>query len=189
MKYLLNPLVAKLNMLTLATALIFAIAASAQETGPTAQAPAGPCAAPEHRQFDFWVGEWTVMTGEQLAGRNSVRLLHGGCVLQENWQGTGEGGISGSSFNIYDRSSGRWHQTWVDASGTLLLIDGGLVDGVMELSGKRAAPDGGGEVLHRIRWTPNEDGTVRQHWEVSSDAGANWSTLFDGLYTRADVQP
>ena len=189
MKDLLIPLVAALKAVTLGTALMFAAAASAQETGAAAPEPAGPCDAPEHRQFDFWVGEWTVMAGEEVAGTNSVRMLHGGCVLQENWQGTGEGGISGSSFNIYDRTSGRWHQTWVDASGTLLLLDGGLVDGVMELSGQRATPDGAGTALHRIRFTPNEDGTVRQLWEASSDAGASWSTLFDGLYTRRGEQP
>lgn len=189
MKDLLTPLVAALGAVMLGAALMFAATAGAQETGAAAQEPAGPCETPEHRQFDFWVGEWIVMTGEQVAGTNSVRLLHGGCVLQENWQGTGEGGVSGSSFNIYDRSSGRWHQTWVDASGTLLLLDGGMVDGVMELSGKRATPAGAGTALHRIRWTPNEDGTVRQLWEASSDAGANWGTLFDGLYTRRDAQP
>jgi hypothetical protein len=74
---------------------------------------------------------------------------------------------------------------WVDASGTLLLLDGGIVDGAMVLEGERPAPGGKGIVRHRIAWTPNEDGTVRQLWEASQDGGANWSMIFDGLYTRA----
>ena len=38
-------------------------------------------------------------------------------------------------------------------------------------------------------WTPNPDGTVRQHWEISSDAGKSWTTAFDGLYRRAPPKP
>ncbi len=33
-----------------------------------------------------------------------------------------------------------------------------------------------------ITWTPNADGSVRQHWETSED-GKTWKTAFDGLYT------
>ena len=34
----------------------------------------------------------------------------------------------------------------------------------------------------RITWTPNADGSVRQHWETSTDDGKTWKTSFDGLY-------
>lgn len=45
--------------------------------------------------------------------------------------------------------------------------------------------DADGKVrMQRIAWTPLPDGRVRQHWESSTDAGANWSTAFDGYYTR-----
>jgi hypothetical protein len=36
--------------------------------------------------------------------------------------------------------------------------------------------------LNRITWSPNPDGSVRQHWEQSSDGGTTWATIFDGLY-------
>jgi len=29
------------------------------------------------------------------------------------------------------------------------------------------------------------DGSVRQLWELSNDAGATWTVLFDGRYVRA----
>ncbi|HET6591665.1 MAG TPA: hypothetical protein VFG48_02000 [Xanthomonadales bacterium] len=166
--------------------LLIPLALSAQDEAPTA-APAAPCAAPEYRQFDFWIGDWEVSSGEQPAGTNSIHPVHGGCALQENWQGTGAGGISGSSFNIYDRATGQWHQSWVDASGMLLQLDGGLVDGSMVLGGSRPA-QGGGNALHRITWTPNEDGSVRQLWESSLDDGGSWSILFDGLYVKPVTQ-
>jgi hypothetical protein len=164
------------------------LALPAQQDGSQAS-PAAPCSGPEHRQFDFWIGEWDVCAIGQAAGTNSIRPVHGGCALHESWQGTGEGGISGGSYNIYDQASGRWHQTWVDAAGTLLQLDGGLVDGNMVLSGQRPAPDGKGVTLHRITWTPNEDGSVRQLWEASRNDGNSWSVLFDGLYAKRAELP
>jgi hypothetical protein len=170
-------------------ALLVPMAAAAQETDPDSPAPAMPCSSAEYRQFDFWIGDWNVTSGEDPAGTNSIHQIHHGCALQENWQGSGEGGISGTSFNIYDRATGRWHQTWVDDSGTLLQLDGSLVDGVMVLSGQRPARDGGGMAQHRISWTPNPDGSVRQLWEASKDQGNAWTVLFDGLYTKEPASP
>ncbi|MBT8039621.1 MAG: hypothetical protein HKO85_12050 [Xanthomonadales bacterium] len=172
---------------TLATALPLA----AQEPSQQAEhsAPTHRCAAPEYRQFDFWLGAWSVGADGQPAGTNRVVAIQGGCGLQENWTGSGEGGITGTSLNVYDRQRGVWHQTWVDAGGTLLQLEGGLLDGAMVLEGSRPGPGGKGVTLHRIAWTPNEDGSVRQRWEASQDEGANWSVIFDGLYVREGDSP
>jgi len=143
------------------------------------------CTAAEYRQFDFWLGHWNVVSGEHTAGSNDVRSIQGGCAVQEHWRGAGEDGISGTSINAWDRATGRWHQTWIDSGGTLLQLEGGLVDGIMILGGEQPAPGGGRGVRHRISWTPNPDGSVRQLWEASQDEGASWSVLFDGLYQPA----
>jgi hypothetical protein len=173
--------------------LISVSAWSQDDAGTTSEAasapPAAACTAEPYRQFDFWIGDWDVSSNDQPAGTNSIHPIHGGCALQENWQGAGPGGLSGASFNIYDQATGQWHQTWVDSSGTLLQLDGGLVDGQMVLSGQRPQRDGSGRALHRITWTPNPDGTVRQFWEASTDDGANWTVLFDGLYVKRDETP
>jgi hypothetical protein len=39
-------------------------------------------------------------------------------------------------------------------------------------------------VMNRVTWYDNEDGTVRQHWQQSSDKGKTWTTAFDGLYKK-----
>src|SRR4029079_16130199 len=71
-----------------------------------------PCATPEFRQFDFWIGDWSVADPQGHAvGKNVITLEHDGCVLAEHW--TGAAGGTGSSFNLYDAASKRWHQTWV----------------------------------------------------------------------------
>jgi len=142
---------------------------------------AAPCEDSAHRQFDFWLGEWQVHTADgKLAGVNRIERMYGGCVLQERYT-TGRG-FSGASFNVYDAPRRVWHQTWVDSSGTLLLLEGGLVDGRMVLEGQTTGANAQ-VVRHRITWTPNPDGSVRQFWE-STDAKGDWRTAFDGRYTK-----
>jgi hypothetical protein len=158
--------------------------APAAQGAPSApSAPAPPtCDAAEHRQFDFWLGEWEVSgpTG-QPAGRNSITRELNGCVLHERW--TGAGGMRGESFNTWDRTRQRWHQTWVSGTGNLLVIEGGLVNGAMIMSGDTTSPKG--VVRNRITWTPAPDGSVRQLWETSVDGGKTWQGAFDGRYRRA----
>ena len=168
------------------TALVLPLHVFAQDPAEQAAPAAGSrCDTAAHHQFDFWLGEWDVTANGVPAGTNSVVSIQGGCVLQENWKGAGNGGITGTSFNMYDRDAGRWHQTWVDAGGTLLQLDGAWTGESMVLEGTRPSPSGTGDVLHRIAWTPADDGTVRQLWEASQDGGKTWKVIFDGLYTRA----
>lgn len=141
----------------------------------------GPCDRDEYREFDFWLGEWNVNTADgKLAGTNSITREYGGCVLHERYS-TGRG-YSGESLNTYDTARKLWHQTWVDTSGTLLLLEGGLRGASMVLEGQTLG-SGGATKWHRITWTPNPDGSVRQHWESRDDKGP-WTTVFDGAYTR-----
>lgn len=146
----------------------------------TAAAAQQKCSVVEYRQFDFWVGTWEVTARGGVAGRNEITLEEDGCVLHEHW--TGSRGGTGQSFNIYDRGGRLWHQFWVDNSGTVLHLSGGLSDGVMLLTGTTAGSEG--KTIHqRLSFTPNPDGTVRQLWEQSPD-GESWSVVFDGLYRK-----
>jgi len=139
----------------------------------------GPCSAPEHRQFDFWIGTWDVTTLDgRLAGRNTISRKLEGCVIHEQWDGSG---MRGESFNIWDRAGRRWHQTWVSSRGELLLLDGGFSGGAMRLSGESGPPER--RIRNRITWTPGPDDTLRQVWDVSRD-GREWRTVFDGTYRR-----
>lgn len=146
-----------------------------------AQAPP-PCSGGETaRQFDFWIGEWEVTAGGEVAGHNSIRPILDGCVLQESWRGAS--GSAGSSFNFYNPQKERWEQLWVWRNGTTLLLGGGLEDGVMVLAGDSLDRQGK-TVRNRITWTPNPDGSVRQRWQTSLDGGASWQEAFDGLYRK-----
>ncbi|WP_206046802.1 hypothetical protein [Mangrovimicrobium sediminis] len=163
-----------LRCLAVALCLLAPLTAAAQPAAP-------PCNSPEHRQFDFWLGKWQVHTPDgKLAGYNTITSEYGGCVLHERY--TTEQGFSGESLNLYDASRGLWHQTWVDSTGQLLLLDGRLHKDGMLLEGTTRGADG--ELLvQRITWTPNRDGSVRQLWESMGKDG-EWQVVFDGLYSK-----
>lgn len=153
---------------------------AAPSSGWAQDATDARCSAQEYRQFDFWVGEWEVTNPDgEVVGHNTIRRVAGGCGLLESWEGA-QGG-TGRSLNMYEPSKDRWTQTWV-GTGVILHLAGGLRDGAMVMSSVRATPRG--EVMDRITWTPMEDGTVVQHWELSTDGGESWRTAFRGTYTK-----
>lgn len=152
-----------------------------------AQTPSPPppaCAAAEHRQFDFWLGDWTVTRPDTGAviGQSSITPSSAGCALLEHWRGGT--GYEGRSLNVYDRRRGAWRQFWIGADGNVLELEGGLREGRMVLEGVQPGADGKPQ-RQRITWTPAEDGSVSQHWETSDDEGKTWATSFLGIYRRA----
>lgn len=174
--------------LLISIALLLAAAAARPDQQNAPPLPAPPrCDSAEHRQFDFWIGSWRVESPEgKLLGTNRITRRLNDCVLHEHWEGAG--GMVGESFNVWSRAKKRWHQTWIDSTGVLLLLDGGIEDGSMRLSGESQRRDGT-EVMNRITWTPLEQercrGCVRQLWEQSSDGGKSWSAVFEGIYRPA----
>jgi hypothetical protein len=149
-----------------------------------ARAAPEPCSSPEHRQFDFWVGEWEVYRPDGVqAGRNVITPVMGGCVLHESYDGAN--GYHGESFNVFDASRATWHQSWVDNQGLLLLLEGRFQDARMVLEGQTTRPDGT-PTLQRISWSLVDDDPdrVRQLWQSSTDGGSTWTVVFDGEYHR-----
>jgi tetratricopeptide (TPR) repeat protein len=142
-----------------------------------------PCLySPEHRHFDFWIGEWDVKTPQgQQAGTNSVQRVVDGCVIFENW--TGSQGGNGKSFNYYDRTDGKWHQLWVGSGGVVINFSGGFKDEAMRYEAVTTGANGN-KALHRMIFSKVEGDKVRQLWEISTDEGKTWSVSFDGMYVR-----
>lgn len=179
--------------------ILAAILLSAQQAAaPPQAAPPKPfdCSAPEYRQFDFWVGEWdvvpnaattpppaTAQPGRQPAS-NVVERAHKGCVIVENWDDR-QGG-TGQSFNIYDRTDKRWHQTWVDTNGGLHHYAGELKDGNMVFIGDVPLPPASrfqGRRTIRLSFMPMGTDKVRQFSE-SLNVDGTWSVNYDLIYTR-----
>lgn len=177
------------TFLLAAMLLCIAMPVVAQQPVPQPSKRPAPCMSEQHRQFDFWIGEWHVTGPDgKTVGHSNIESRLNRCVIHEHWQGGG--GSDGESFNIYNAGSAQWEQFWVDNGGNRLHLKGGLVDGRMVLAGEQDKPDPQTGVVQRerITWTPNTDGSVRQLWETSKDGGKTWTVSFDGLY-RSVAKP
>ena len=172
-----------MRRLLILAGLLGAAPCAAQLPAPPPDTLASACAAGGHRQFDFWIGRWSVgPPGRAKASVNEISRVAQGCALREQYH-NGQG-YTGTSINHFDAAAGTWHQLWIDNAGLILHLDGGLdAAGRMVMSGDRVDARGA-HIRDRITWIPQENGTVLQVWDVSTDAGQNWRNLFTGEYVR-----
>jgi hypothetical protein len=159
---------------------------AATQTAPSAPPPPPPgCTAEGHEQFDFWVGEWDVYPNgaNQLIAHSKIEKLYAGCAVRENWMPlTGPGG---GSLNGFDPATKRWHQTWIGSQPGRVEFDGGRAGDKIVLTGFWKGVNGPGQdALIRMTYTPQADGSVRQHGEQSTDQGLTWTTSFDFIYKK-----
>ncbi|MCJ7420237.1 hypothetical protein [Sphingomicrobium astaxanthinifaciens] len=157
-----------------------------QEGAPPASPPPPPqpCASEAHAAFDYWLGEWEVYATarpEQKIADSRIERLYGGCAVRENWMPlTGKGGGSLNSL----RADGRWHQRWIGANGeTVDFVGGPDASGDMVMTGWWA--DYGGPGQHRfvrMSFLRQDDGSVRQLGEISTDHGASYTSGYDLTY-------
>lgn len=168
-------------MLRMQTLACVAVLSALAGEGHATRGVPKPCDAPEYRQFDFFAGEWDayeIGTPEKLVGHNTVTPMVGGCALREVYRQND--GLEGESFSLYDARRRVWHQSWVTNSGQLLLLDGGLENGRMVLTGTDRAIDGKSAVIRGI-WSVVPGG-VREKAERSADGGKTWSPVFDMVF-------
>jgi tetratricopeptide (TPR) repeat protein len=145
---------------------------------------ARPCESlPEYKQFDFWVGSWSVEdTQGHAVGTNLISRLEQGCMLMENW--TGLQGGTGKSINFYDAATRRWRQTWVSSTGNVNEYQGEFKDGAMRFEGKLSGRGGSSTALLRLTFFNLGADRVRQFSESSADGGKTWSVNYDFIYKR-----
>lgn len=140
------------------------------------------CCTENHKAFDFWVGIWVVTNAEgSIAGENIITKQENGCILRENWTSTKKG-YTGTSINFYNSAAGQWEQVWVDNSGGLLKLYGNRKENKMVMVSDEFEKEGK-MLKNKITWFHNENGTVRQLWEVM-EKDKQIAVVFDGLYQR-----
>jgi len=145
-----------------------------------------PCAyTPENRQFDFWLGEWSVTTtqGAVAAGDSKIELILADCVVQENWKSQGNP-YAGKSYNIYNSALKRWEQYWVDNTGGNIFFYGGLKDAVMDYWTDDVPQPNGPRLKRHLQFIPMGSDKVRQFSQGSTDGGKTWHVEYDFTYSR-----
>ena len=142
-----------------------------------------PCKySPEYKQFDFWVGDWTVkQTGaDQVVGSSSIQKILDSCVVLENW--TGGRGNTGKSFNIYDANTKKWEQYWVDSNGGRIFFSGHLNGSTMDYYAD--TDENGKKATRHLQFFNMGPDQVRQFSQRSEDGGKTWSVEYDFTYYR-----
>jgi tetratricopeptide (TPR) repeat protein len=137
----------------------------------------------ESRQFDFWVGDWSVVSTRELTpvGHSHIERTIGNCVIWENWTSLGDSGYSGKSYNIFNAELNRWEQFWVDSQGEVIHFFGSLAAGVMDF---RTGAMPGKALIRRLRFYNLGADRVRQLSEGSEDGGKTWTVEYDFTYKR-----
>jgi hypothetical protein len=189
------PIAARAALIALVVASATVPPAPADEAPAAPAPPARPCAGPEFRQFDFWVGSWDLVSRRRLApdqealaadpgtARDHVEVALDGCVLVQHWgSGTTGLGLTGMSLSMYDPALPGWRQLWVDDQGSWIEFRGGLEDGRMVLRTERTV---GGQplVLRQVFTVVNPD-SLDWSWERSADGGKTWRPNWQLSYRR-----
>jgi tetratricopeptide (TPR) repeat protein len=149
-------------------------------------ANAHPCMnQPEYRQFDFWIGDWDVMSpGAAGPVPSRIERILDGCIIQENWMPPGQ--VGGKSWNFYNAATKEWEQLWIAPTG-VIKMRGEWRDGAMRFESRTPVP-GQPDQLAKLTFTPMEGGRVHQFWVRSTDGGKTWTTMFDGIYSPRKTQ-
>jgi len=143
------------------------------------------CCTETHSEFDFWIGTWTVTNPDgSAAGNNVIVKLQDKCLLRENWT-SAKGNYTGTSHNFYNGQTKQWEQIWVDNQGQSLHLKGKRIGNQMILTSDELKNQEGELYKNRITWTQNQDGSVRQLWEIVQDDKVI-SVAFDGLYKKSN---
>ena len=151
------------------------VAASAQ----TANTPPSPPA--QNRQFDFWIGTWS-LTWEGGTGTNTIRRECDGAVVVEDFAAQTGSALKGMSVSVFDARAGQWRQAWVDNQGSYLDFTGGLEGDRMVLS--RKANVQGKDIVQRMVWYNIAQDTFDWNWERSDDEGKTWTVVWKIHYAR-----
>ena len=128
------------------------------------------CDTPERRQFDFWVGEWSVTSNAKSVGQSVITKELGGCLIVENWYGSD--GDRAKSLNWFEPSTNRWRQVYVGLNSNID-YKGEWSSGAVRFEGPESV---------RLTFTPATDNGVRRQKERLENGRS--VSLQDFLYKR-----
>jgi len=155
-------------------------------TNGFAATQAGACTADsEHRQLDYWLGNWKIgAAGSSGNAHSTVSTWLDKCLVVENWDdGKGHEGRNIFGYSADDKS---WYGMFADNQDRVHVFTSGKVaSGVAEFDGTSRGPNGE-PVLNRVEIKRLSSDKIEQTWKKSDDNGKNWNVVFRGEYSRAN---
>jgi hypothetical protein len=134
--------------------------------------------------FDFWVGSWQVTDpSDGSVGRNTIRRILGGKVLEESFTFPDPGGkrYRGRSHTVHVDGRG-WCQTWVDSTGLYLDFVGDMTGNIMRLERRAAAA--GTPVVQRMEWSEIAPKSLVWQWLRAPEGSNEFELLWRLDYQR-----
>lgn len=142
---------------------------------------ANSCNSPEASAFDFQIGVWQQVDGDQV---HEIKKVLDGCAILEIWK---EGGtdyaVALKSCDEGKHSDGeqRWFYSWV-ASGYHQLWEGRKEEGQWRFYREWVLE--GQPILSRTYWTLISENSLERIVEQSRDGGKTWSPHVKERYSR-----
>lgn len=139
------------------------------------------------RQFDFWLGSWTVIGDDAFAGAGTVSTygLGGGIAVLQNLDSND--GDTASSVAVYHPQDRIWNYVSIDSDGQQIDVSGGLQSGRMVLEGIVTGPDEAPGTRARLTFDRPSEREVTQTLEVSIDEGQTWNVRRIRRYARGTI--
>lgn len=131
-----------------------------------------------YHALDYWKGDWNVRdTHANLVGHSHIENAADQCAIIEHWTGVYD--VPGASISQYNAAAKQWFQRYVSGRGAATDYTGRVLpDGEVQFVSAT------GKNMRRMTFAHLPDGTVRQRFENSIDAGATWSAPNDLIYSR-----
>ena len=163
------------------------------------------CDAEANRQFDFWIGEWSIKqkilkaNGKWFEADAETKVMPAidGCALVENWSGEvlffWEGmktpeKIKGFSIRSFNPKTQKWVINWMDTRNPQFnSFEGNFADGKGEFF-RTIKPAEGKETIARITFSDVAKTSVLWELAISSDDKKNWQTLWIMEMKRKPVE-
>jgi hypothetical protein len=142
-----------------------------------------PCANPEIRQLDYWLGSWTMGEGADKS-TSKVSLSLDQCEFVERWE-DGKGHVTEKMF-AYSQEEKNWYGMFVDNQGRAhAFLYGRVTSDLAEFRGPSRGANGEA-VLNRLKIIRVSLDKLEEVWEKSTDNGAHWTQAYRAEYSRAN---
>ncbi|MAK60467.1 MAG: hypothetical protein CMK09_05775 [Ponticaulis sp.] len=139
------------------------------------------CTSEQSDEFDFWLGEWIFADPDtkEKFGDVSVRKGRDNCTVIETNVSEAS---AGTSLNYHDPVDKVWRHYWI-SSYDKMEMTGNLVEpGHMAMEGTLRYFSEDVDVPVKSDWRQQEDGSVRQTFEIIPPGETEWQIWSDGLY-------
>jgi hypothetical protein len=138
--------------------------------------------------LDFWKGTWDAAweeEGKPANGRNIISSELNGKVIQESFSilSGANKGFLGRSVSVFDKTDGKWKQTWVDSDGAYLDFVGYKKGN--DFYFERSFTGKNGKLIkQRMRFYDITTGSFTWDWETAV-AGGPWQLAWRINYKKA----